>query len=81
MFRSPRIKPTETKYVSEEDDEAHYLSFAVKKLSTIHQVHPDQDCGFERELEAMGDIKHRNIVAVYFFDPRGPWVCNVDFPI
>lgn len=41
-------------------DEATY--FAVKKL---HRGTADQDRGFERELEAMGDIKHRNIVALH----------------
>lgn len=37
-------------------------SFAVKRLN---RGSADQDRGFERELEAMGDIKHRNIVALY----------------
>ncbi|KAA3486652.1 receptor-like serine/threonine-protein kinase [Gossypium australe] len=35
------------------------MAFAVKKLN---RGPPDRDTGFERELEAMGDIKHRNIV-------------------
>lgn len=38
------------------------MSFAVKKLN---RGSADQDRGFERELEAMGDIKHRNIVVLY----------------
>ncbi|KMS98129.1 hypothetical protein BVRB_4g095170 [Beta vulgaris subsp. vulgaris] len=37
-------------------------SFAVKRLN---RGSPDLDRGFERELEAMGDIKHRNIVTLY----------------
>ncbi|CAI9294985.1 unnamed protein product [Lactuca saligna] len=37
-------------------------SFAVKKLRKETAEH---DRGFERELEAMGDIKHRNIVTLY----------------
>ncbi|KVI10550.1 Protein kinase, ATP binding site-containing protein, partial [Cynara cardunculus var. scolymus] len=37
-------------------------SFAVKKLS---KETTEQDRGFERELEAMGDIKHRNIVTLH----------------
>ncbi|XP_056699167.1 receptor-like serine/threonine-protein kinase At1g78530 isoform X2 [Spinacia oleracea] len=37
-------------------------SFAVKRLN---RGSADQDRGFERELEAMGDIKHRNIVTLY----------------
>lgn len=37
-------------------------SFAVKKLSKETTEH---DRGFERELESMGDIKHRNIVTLY----------------
>ncbi|PIN19811.1 Serine/threonine protein kinase [Handroanthus impetiginosus] len=37
-------------------------SFAVKKLNRISA---EQDRGFERELEAMGDIKHRNIVTLH----------------
>lgn len=36
--------------------------FAIKKLSKETTEH---DRGFERELEAMGDIKHRNIVTLY----------------
>ncbi|KAL2496565.1 Receptor-like serine/threonine-protein kinase [Forsythia ovata] len=38
------------------------ISFAVKRLSRASQ---EQDRGFERELEAMGDIKHRNIVSLH----------------
>ncbi|KAL7103792.1 hypothetical protein ACP275_08G201000 [Erythranthe tilingii] len=38
------------------------ISFAVKRLNRISA---DQDRGFERELEAMGDIKHRNIVTLH----------------
>ncbi|KAI3753621.1 hypothetical protein L2E82_25680 [Cichorium intybus] len=37
-------------------------SFAVKKLRKESTEH---DRGFERELEAMGDIKHRNIVTLH----------------
>lgn len=37
-------------------------SFAVKRLSRISA---EQDRGFERELEAMADIKHRNIVPLH----------------
>ncbi|KAK9674235.1 hypothetical protein RND81_12G220000 [Saponaria officinalis] len=37
-------------------------SFAVKRLN---RGSADRDRGFERELEAMGDIKHRNIVTLY----------------
>lgn len=36
--------------------------FAVKRLNRISS---EQDRGFERELEAMGDIKHRNIVTLH----------------
>ncbi|CAI9784300.1 unnamed protein product [Fraxinus pennsylvanica] len=38
------------------------MSFAVKRLTKANQ---EQDRGFERELEAMGDIKHRNIVTLH----------------
>lgn len=38
------------------------LAFAVKRL---HKGTSDRDRGFERELEAMGDIKHRNIVTLH----------------
>ncbi|CAI0409302.1 unnamed protein product [Linum tenue] len=38
------------------------ISFAVKRLS---RGSPDRDRTFERELEAMGDIKHRNIVTLH----------------
>ncbi|KAF9587858.1 hypothetical protein IFM89_006112 [Coptis chinensis] len=37
-------------------------SFAVKRLNSGSA---DRDRGFERELEAMGDIKHRNIVTLH----------------
>lgn len=37
-------------------------SFAVKRLNRISA---EQDRGFERELVAMGDIKHRNIVTLH----------------
>ncbi|KAM1311373.1 hypothetical protein ACFX2I_007878 [Malus domestica] len=37
-------------------------AFAVKRLS---RGSPERDRGFERELEAMGDIKHRNIVTLH----------------
>lgn len=36
--------------------------FAVKKLN---KGTADRDKGFERELDAMGDIKHRNIVTLH----------------
>ncbi|KAF5201948.1 Receptor-like serine/threonine-protein kinase [Thalictrum thalictroides] len=38
------------------------MSFAVKRLN---KGSADRDRGFERELEAMGDIKHRNIVTLH----------------
>ncbi|XP_021288182.1 receptor-like serine/threonine-protein kinase At1g78530 [Herrania umbratica] len=38
------------------------MAFAVKRLNRGSE---DRDKGFERELEAMGDIKHRNIVTLY----------------
>lgn len=38
------------------------VSFAVKRLNRISA---EQDRGFERELEAMADIKHRNIVTLH----------------
>lgn len=38
------------------------IPFAVKRL---YQLGGNQDRGFDRELEAMGDIKHRNIVILY----------------
>ncbi|XP_034679609.1 receptor-like serine/threonine-protein kinase At1g78530 [Vitis riparia] len=38
------------------------VAFAVKRLN---RGSADQDRGFERELEAMGDIKHRNIVTLH----------------
>jgi serine/threonine protein kinase len=37
-------------------------AFAVKRLS---RGTAERDRGFERELEAMGDIKHRNIVTLH----------------
>lgn len=37
-------------------------AFAVKRLN---RGTADRDRGFERELEAMGDIKHRNIVTLH----------------
>uniref|UniRef100_A0A7C8ZWG0 Receptor protein serine/threonine kinase n=1 Tax=Opuntia streptacantha TaxID=393608 RepID=A0A7C8ZWG0_OPUST len=37
-------------------------SLAVKRL---HRGGADGDGGFERELQAMGDIKHRNILTLY----------------
>ncbi|GFZ05049.1 protein kinase superfamily protein [Actinidia rufa] len=37
-------------------------TFAVKRLS---RGSAERDQGFERELEAMGDIKHRNIVTLH----------------
>lgn len=50
-----------------DDDEGQV--FAVKKLSRLSAEH---DRGFERELEAMGDIKHRNIVTLhgYYASPH-----------
>lgn len=39
------------------------ISFAVKRLNRLGAA--DQDRSFERELEAMGDIKHRNIVTLH----------------
>ncbi|KAI5332866.1 hypothetical protein L3X38_022995 [Prunus dulcis] len=38
------------------------IAFAVKRLN---RGSADRDRGFERELEAMGDIKHRNIVTLH----------------
>ncbi|KAI4388238.1 hypothetical protein MLD38_000585 [Melastoma candidum] len=45
------------------------LSFAVKRLNWGST---EKDHGFKRELEAMGDIKHRNIVTLhgYYTAPR-----------
>ncbi|KAJ8616737.1 hypothetical protein MRB53_036109 [Persea americana] len=45
------------------------ICFAVKKLN---KGSVDRDRGFERELDAMGDIKHRNIVTLrgYFTAPH-----------
>lgn len=37
-------------------------AFAVKRLNKGNK---DTDRGFERELHAMGDIKHRNIVSLH----------------
>lgn len=44
-------------------------SFAVKRLN---RGNADRDRGFERELEAMGEIKHRNIVTLhgYYTSPH-----------
>ncbi|PKA62489.1 Receptor-like serine/threonine-protein kinase [Apostasia shenzhenica] len=39
-------------------------AFAVKRLN---KGNCDKDLGFERELNAMGDIKHRNIVTLHGF--------------
>ncbi|XP_016451088.1 receptor-like serine/threonine-protein kinase At1g78530 isoform X2 [Nicotiana tabacum] len=45
-------------------------SFAVKRLNRISA---EQDRGFERELVAMGDIKHRNIVTLHgYYRKSGP---------
>ncbi|XP_015580421.2 receptor-like serine/threonine-protein kinase At1g78530 [Ricinus communis] len=38
------------------------MAFAVKRL---YRGSAERDRGFERELEAMGDIKHRNIVTLH----------------
>ncbi|KAL0406695.1 UNVERIFIED_CONTAM: Receptor-like serine/threonine-protein kinase [Sesamum latifolium] len=38
------------------------ISFAVKRLNRFSS---EQDRGFDRELEAMGNIKHRNIVTLH----------------
>ncbi|KAE8681135.1 Receptor-like serine/threonine-protein kinase [Hibiscus syriacus] len=45
------------------------MAFAVKRLS---RGTADRDTGFERELEAMADIKHRNIVTLhgYYTNPH-----------
>ncbi|XP_022717403.1 receptor-like serine/threonine-protein kinase At1g78530 isoform X1 [Durio zibethinus] len=45
------------------------LAFAVKRLN---RGTADRDKGFERELEAMGDIKHRNIITLhgYYSSPH-----------
>ncbi|CAM8990408.1 unnamed protein product [Rhodiola kirilowii] len=45
------------------------MVFAVKRL---HRGSAEIERGFERELEAMGDIKHRNIVTLhgYYTAPR-----------
>ncbi|KAL6975562.1 hypothetical protein U1Q18_024356 [Sarracenia purpurea var. burkii] len=47
-------------------------AFAVKRM---HRGSAEKDQGFERELEAMGDIKHRNIVTLhgYYTAPH----CNL----
>jgi len=44
-------------------------AFAVKRLN---KGHAERDRGFERELDAMGDIKHRNIVTLhgYYIAPQ-----------
>lgn len=38
-----------------------HTAFAIKKIS---RASIDQERGFERELDAMGDIKHRNVVTL-----------------
>lgn len=45
------------------------MVFAVKRLN---RGTADRDKGFERELEAMADIKHRNIVTLhgYYTNPH-----------
>ncbi|TVU23169.1 hypothetical protein EJB05_30203, partial [Eragrostis curvula] len=45
-------------------------AFAVKKLNRVGSA--EMDRGFERELETMGDIKHRNIVPLcgYYAAPH-----------
>ncbi|ONK66671.1 uncharacterized protein A4U43_C06F10770 [Asparagus officinalis] len=45
------------------------LTFAVKRLN---KGHIERDRGFERELNTMGDIKHRNIVTLhgYYVAPQ-----------
>ena len=55
-----------TVYKLELDDET---KFAVKKLARGGQ---DGDRGFERELETLADIKHRNLVALrgYYSSPE-----------
>ncbi|EPS58803.1 hypothetical protein M569_16011, partial [Genlisea aurea] len=40
------------------------VSFAVKRLNRMSW---ENERGFERELEAMGDIKHRNVVTLHGF--------------
>lgn len=44
-------------------------AFAVKRLN---KGHTERDCGFERELNTMGDIKHRNVVTLhgYYIAPH-----------
>nr|GME06355.1 receptor-like serine/threonine-protein kinase At1g78530 [Ipomoea batatas] len=42
--------------------ESSSVCFAVKKLN---RMSGEQDRGFEREVEAMADIKHRNIVTLH----------------
>ncbi|XP_057796031.1 receptor-like serine/threonine-protein kinase At1g78530 [Salvia miltiorrhiza] len=39
------------------------IPFAVKRLNRLGAA--DQDRSFQRELEAMGDIKHRNVVTLH----------------
>ncbi|VFQ80842.1 unnamed protein product [Cuscuta campestris] len=45
------------------------VSFAIKRLNRISA---EEDRGFERELDAMADIKHRNIVTLhgYYSSPH-----------
>ncbi|XP_040369015.1 receptor-like serine/threonine-protein kinase At1g78530 isoform X2 [Rosa chinensis] len=47
-----------TIYILTQDDT---MAFAVKRLN---KGSADRDRRFEREIEAMGDIKHRNIVTL-----------------
>ncbi|XP_019153977.1 PREDICTED: receptor-like serine/threonine-protein kinase At1g78530 [Ipomoea nil] len=47
---------------SESESESSSVCFAVKKLNRISA---EQDRGFEREVEAMADIKHRNILTLH----------------
>ncbi|KAG6424441.1 hypothetical protein SASPL_114859 [Salvia splendens] len=81
LFRSPGIKPDvflkKTMKLSNKDiigsggfgtvykliiDDC--IPFAVKRLNRLGDA-ADQDRGFQRELAAMGDIKHRNVVTLH----------------
>lgn len=81
LFRSPGIKPDvflkKTMKLSNKDiigsggfgtvykliiDDC--IPFAVKRLNRLGDA-ADQDRGFQRELAAMGDIKHRNVVSLH----------------
>ncbi|KAL1563796.1 receptor-like serine/threonine-protein kinaseisoform X2 [Salvia divinorum] len=81
LFRSPTIKPNvflkKTTKLSNKDiigsggfgtvykliiDDC--IPFAVKRLNRLGGA-ADQDRGFQRELAAMGDIKHRNVVSLH----------------